>query len=143
MELMVFLLQRNVYVEIGINAARLSKLLLLIITAVSYTFMLSGLTKDVVQLMLLVRMGYEKPSTKLTFYKAFFLAQWKFLIYTIVQCMSAKRTAWNIFSSSMASAVICLATEKDEADNEVPAAPSLPTPATTSLPQQEPIPSPP
>nr|GEY72928.1 hypothetical protein [Tanacetum cinerariifolium] len=38
-------------------------------------------------------MGYEKPSTKLTFYKAFFSAQWKFLIHTIVQCMSVKRTA--------------------------------------------------
>nr|GEW65752.1 ribonuclease H-like domain, reverse transcriptase, RNA-dependent DNA polymerase [Tanacetum cinerariifolium] len=58
----------------------------------------------------LARMGYEKPSTKLTFYKAFFSAQWKFLIHTILQCMSAKRTAWNEFSSSMASAVICLAT---------------------------------
>nr|GEY49744.1 hypothetical protein [Tanacetum cinerariifolium]GFA34787.1 hypothetical protein [Tanacetum cinerariifolium] len=34
----------------------------------------------------LVRMGYEKPSTKLTFYKAFFSAQWKFLIHTILQC---------------------------------------------------------
>nr|GEV80494.1 hypothetical protein [Tanacetum cinerariifolium] len=40
----------------------------------------------------LARMGYEKPSTKLTFYKAFFSQQWKFLIY------------------SMASAVICLST---------------------------------
>nr|GEV83983.1 retrovirus-related Pol polyprotein from transposon TNT 1-94 [Tanacetum cinerariifolium] len=39
----------------------------------------------------LARMGYEKPSTKLTFYKAFFLSQWKFLIHTILQCMSAKR----------------------------------------------------
>nr|GFB96606.1 hypothetical protein [Tanacetum cinerariifolium] len=58
----------------------------------------------------LARMGYEKPSTKLTFYKASFLAQWKFLIHTILQCMSAKRTAWNEFSSSMASAVICLPT---------------------------------
>nr|GEW46687.1 uncharacterized mitochondrial protein AtMg00810-like [Tanacetum cinerariifolium] len=56
-------------------------------------------------------MGYEKPPPKLTFYKAFFSAQWKFLIHTIVQCMSAKRTAWNEFSSSMAPAVICLATE--------------------------------
>nr|GEU86649.1 hypothetical protein [Tanacetum cinerariifolium] len=53
---------------------------------------------------------YEKPSTKLTFYKAFFLVQWKFLIDIILQCMSAKRTSWNEFSSSMASAVICLAT---------------------------------
>nr|GFA42981.1 hypothetical protein [Tanacetum cinerariifolium] len=37
-------------------------------------------------------MGYEKPSTKLTFYKAFFSSQWKFLIYTILQSLSAKRT---------------------------------------------------
>nr|GEW48539.1 putative ribonuclease H-like domain-containing protein [Tanacetum cinerariifolium] len=58
----------------------------------------------------LSRMGYEKPSTKLTFYKAFFSPQWKFLIHTILHCMSAKRTSWNEFSSSMASAVICLST---------------------------------
>nr|GEV81323.1 putative ribonuclease H-like domain-containing protein [Tanacetum cinerariifolium] len=53
----------------------------------------------------LARMGYEKPSTKLTFYEAFFLSLWKFLIHTILQCMSAKRTSWNEFSSSMTSAV--------------------------------------
>nr|GEY25564.1 retrovirus-related Pol polyprotein from transposon TNT 1-94 [Tanacetum cinerariifolium] len=58
----------------------------------------------------LARMGDEKPSTKLTFYKAFFSTQWKFLIHTILQCISAKRTVWNEFNSSMASAVICLAT---------------------------------
>nr|GEV65153.1 hypothetical protein [Tanacetum cinerariifolium] len=58
----------------------------------------------------LARMWYEKPSTKLTFYKAFFSAQWKFLIHTLLQCMSVKRTTWNEFSSSIASAVICLAT---------------------------------
>nr|GEW73459.1 integrase, catalytic region, zinc finger, CCHC-type, peptidase aspartic, catalytic [Tanacetum cinerariifolium] len=56
----------------------------------------------------LARMGYEKPSTKLTFYKAFFSSQWKFLIHAILQCLSAKRTSWNEFSSSMASVVICL-----------------------------------
>nr|GFC29976.1 hypothetical protein [Tanacetum cinerariifolium] len=38
----------------------------------------------------LARMGYEKPSTKLT----------------------AKRTSWNVFSLSMASAVICLSSGK-------------------------------
>nr|GFD02400.1 hypothetical protein [Tanacetum cinerariifolium] len=59
----------------------------------------------------LARMGYEKFSTKLTFYKAFFLSQWKFLIHMILQSMSAKRTSWNEFSSAMASAVICLSTE--------------------------------
>nr|GEV07957.1 hypothetical protein [Tanacetum cinerariifolium] len=58
----------------------------------------------------LSRMGYEKHFTKLTFYKAFFLPQWKFLIHPILQCMSAKRTSWNEFSSSMALAVICLST---------------------------------
>nr|GFB03558.1 hypothetical protein [Tanacetum cinerariifolium] len=56
-------------------------------------------------------MGYEKPSTKLTFYKAFFSSQWKFLIHTILLSVSAKRTSWNKFSSAMVSAVICLSTE--------------------------------
>nr|GEX45036.1 hypothetical protein [Tanacetum cinerariifolium] len=58
----------------------------------------------------LARMGYEKPSTKHTFYKAF----------TILQCMSDKRTAWNEFSSSMASAVICLATDNVESIDCLP-----------------------
>nr|GEY82565.1 hypothetical protein [Tanacetum cinerariifolium] len=58
----------------------------------------------------LARMSYEKPSTKLTFYKDFFSCQWKFLIHTILQSLSAKRTSWNEFSSVMASAVICLST---------------------------------
>ncbi|GKF46630.1 hypothetical protein Tco_0136432, partial [Tanacetum coccineum] len=50
----------------------------------------------------LALMGYEKPSQKLTFYKAFFSPQWKFLIHTILQCLS----------STMASAIICLATNQ-------------------------------
>nr|GEX00319.1 hypothetical protein [Tanacetum cinerariifolium] len=65
----------------------------------------------------LARMGYEKPSTKLTLYKAFFLSQWKFLIHTILQSLSAKRTSWNEFSSAMASAVICLSTEEQAQDD--------------------------
>nr|GEY65881.1 hypothetical protein [Tanacetum cinerariifolium] len=56
----------------------------------------------------LARMGYEKPSIKLTFFKAFFSTQWKFFIHTILHSLSAKRTSWNEFSSAMASAVICL-----------------------------------
>nr|GEV46665.1 hypothetical protein [Tanacetum cinerariifolium] len=56
----------------------------------------------------LAQMGYEKPSTKLTFYKTFFSSQWKFLIHTILQSLCAKRTFWNEFSTTMASAVICL-----------------------------------
>ncbi|GKC74539.1 hypothetical protein Tco_1120422 [Tanacetum coccineum] len=60
----------------------------------------------------LALMGYEKISEKLTFYKAFFSPQWKFLIHTILQCLSPKTTAWNEFSSTMASAIICLATKQ-------------------------------
>nr|GEY20055.1 hypothetical protein [Tanacetum cinerariifolium] len=61
----------------------------------------------------LAQMGYEKPLPKLTFYKAFYSAQWKFLIHTLVKCVSAKRTVCNEFSYSMASAVICLATGRN------------------------------
>ncbi|GJS68059.1 hypothetical protein Tco_0682624 [Tanacetum coccineum] len=60
----------------------------------------------------LILMGYENFTQKLTLYKAFFSPQWKFLIHTILQCLSAKTTAWNEFSSSMASAVMCLATNQ-------------------------------
>nr|GEZ74369.1 hypothetical protein [Tanacetum cinerariifolium] len=68
----------------------------------------------------LTRMGYEKPPPKLTFFKAFFSTQWKFLIHTLVQCVSAKRTAWNGFSCSMEFAVICLATGKGFSGVETP-----------------------
>nr|GEX37528.1 hypothetical protein [Tanacetum cinerariifolium] len=177
MELMVFLLQRNVCVEIGINATRLSKLLLSskyaaegfeqIIDFLSGSYIYYALTVsspiniscikqfwnsvsvkrsgDVTRLQALfdkkkivifeaviheilqlndaegvvclpnkeifaglAQMGYEKPSTKLTFYKAFFSSQWKFLIHTILQSLSTKKTSWNEFSTAMASAVICL-----------------------------------
>ncbi|GJR33469.1 hypothetical protein Tco_1209153 [Tanacetum coccineum] len=43
---------------------------------------------------------------------AFFSPQWKYYIHTITQCLSAKSTAWNKFSSSMASLIICLATNQ-------------------------------
>nr|GEZ92021.1 hypothetical protein [Tanacetum cinerariifolium] len=72
----------------------------------------------------LARMGYEKPSTKLTFYKAFFSTQWKFFIHTILHSLSAKRTSWNEFSSAMASTLICLSSVRDvaeEAEEQVPA----------------------
>nr|GEX67096.1 reverse transcriptase [Tanacetum cinerariifolium] len=60
----------------------------------------------------LALMRYEKLTQKLTFYKAFFSPQWKFLIHTILQCLSIKTTAWNEFSSTIASVVILLATKQ-------------------------------
>ncbi|GJW86950.1 hypothetical protein Tco_0162290 [Tanacetum coccineum] len=41
----------------------------------------------------LTLMGYENLTQKLTFYKAFISPQWKFLIHTILQCLSAKTVA--------------------------------------------------
>ncbi|GJT50841.1 hypothetical protein Tco_0976998 [Tanacetum coccineum] len=96
----------------------------------------------------LARMGYEKPSQNLTFYKAFFSPQWKFLIHTITQCLSAKSTAWNEFSSIMASAIICLATNQKfnlsmyifEAMNKAPTVPH-PSDSTAVVPNEESVPT--
>ncbi|GKA86438.1 hypothetical protein Tco_0808149 [Tanacetum coccineum] len=54
-------------------------------------------------------MGYENLSDRLTFYKSYFSPKWKYLIHTILQCLSSKSTAWNEFGTNIASAVICLA----------------------------------
>nr|GEV06582.1 hypothetical protein [Tanacetum cinerariifolium] len=87
--------------------------------------------------MKLARMGYEKPSPKLTFYKAFFSAQWKFLIHTLVQCVCAKRTVWNEFNCSMASVVICLATDPTPTPYATPLQVQPSTPPS-SPPQEQP-----
>ncbi|GJZ08446.1 hypothetical protein Tco_0542729 [Tanacetum coccineum] len=61
----------------------------------------------------LARMGYEKPSQNLTFYKAFLVLHNEEVINLYsTQCLSAKTTTWNKFSSTMASAIICLATNQ-------------------------------
>nr|GEW14073.1 hypothetical protein [Tanacetum cinerariifolium] len=85
----------------------------------------------------LARMRYEKPSTKLTFYKAFFSSQWKFLIHTLLHSLSAKRTSWNEFSSAMASTLICLSTEQVAADVASPTSPLPPSPIIPSTPPHQ------
>ncbi|GJR43308.1 hypothetical protein Tco_1311411 [Tanacetum coccineum] len=57
----------------------------------------------------LALMGYEPASNKLTFYKGLFSPQWKYLIHTILHCLSSKSTSCDQFSTNLASAVICLA----------------------------------
>nr|GEY98945.1 hypothetical protein [Tanacetum cinerariifolium] len=72
----------------------------------------------------LTRMSYEKPSTKLTFYKAF-SSQWKFLIHTILQCAHA--------------ASIVAKGDVSAANDEVPTAvdkPSIPSPTPPTPPPQ-------
>ncbi|GJV10016.1 hypothetical protein Tco_1351557 [Tanacetum coccineum] len=60
----------------------------------------------------LALMGYHTDSNKLTFQKGAFSPQWRFLIHTILHCLSPKKTAWEQFSSNIATAVICLATNR-------------------------------
>ncbi|GJX87196.1 hypothetical protein Tco_0339210 [Tanacetum coccineum] len=60
----------------------------------------------------LTLMGYVSNSDKLTFQKGHFSPQWRFLIHTILHCLSPKKTAWEQFSSNIATAIICLATNR-------------------------------
>ncbi|GJU56383.1 putative ribonuclease H-like domain-containing protein [Tanacetum coccineum] len=60
----------------------------------------------------LALMGYHTDSDKLTFQKGAFSPQWRFLIHTILHCLSPKKTAWEQFSSNIATAVICLVTNR-------------------------------
>nr|GEU65813.1 putative reverse transcriptase domain-containing protein [Tanacetum cinerariifolium] len=114
MELMVFLLPSDEKVGIEVYAVDLqvSAIRLILVLLVQKFLLFEGVECSPNEEIFteLARIGYEKPSTKLTFYKEFFSSQWKFLIHTILQCLSAKRTSWNEFSSSMAFAVICLST---------------------------------
>nr|GEW50486.1 hypothetical protein [Tanacetum cinerariifolium] len=59
----------------------------------------------------LTLMGYNiSLNQKFIFQKGQFSHQWKYLIHTIMQCMSPKSTGFNVFSSNIATALVCLAT---------------------------------
>nr|GEY00349.1 putative ribonuclease H-like domain-containing protein [Tanacetum cinerariifolium] len=61
----------------------------------------------------LTLMGYNiSPNQKFSFQKGQFSHQWKYLIHTIMQCLSPKSTGFNDFSSNIATALVCLATNK-------------------------------
>ncbi|GKF25298.1 hypothetical protein Tco_0081192, partial [Tanacetum coccineum] len=60
----------------------------------------------------LARMGYATTSDSLTFLKGYFAPQWKLFIHTILHCISSKKTAWDQFSSNIAIAIVCLATNR-------------------------------
>ncbi|GJV06523.1 hypothetical protein Tco_1344179 [Tanacetum coccineum] len=57
-------------------------------------------------------MGYEGDLTILTFQKALFSPQWRYLIHTLIHCLSSKSTSWDQFSTNVTSALICLATDR-------------------------------
>ncbi|GJT38115.1 putative ribonuclease H-like domain-containing protein [Tanacetum coccineum] len=60
----------------------------------------------------LAHMGYVTNSESLAFFKGHFSPQWKFFIHTILHCMGSKKTAWDQFSSNIATTLICLATSR-------------------------------
>ncbi|GJT13771.1 putative ribonuclease H-like domain-containing protein [Tanacetum coccineum] len=55
---------------------------------------------------------YAITSNSLTFPKGHFFPQWKFFIHIILHCLSPKKTAWEQFSSNIATAIIFLATNR-------------------------------
>ncbi|GJR21826.1 putative ribonuclease H-like domain-containing protein [Tanacetum coccineum] len=57
-------------------------------------------------------MGYEGDLTVLTFNKALFSPQWRFLFHTINHCLSSKSTSWDQIPTNIATAVICLSTNQ-------------------------------
>ncbi|GJY42554.1 ribonuclease H-like domain-containing protein, partial [Tanacetum coccineum] len=57
-------------------------------------------------------MGYEGDLSVLTFNKALFSPQWRFLFHTINHCLSSKSTSWDQIPTNIATAVICLTTNQ-------------------------------
>ncbi|GJT19529.1 hypothetical protein Tco_0878235 [Tanacetum coccineum] len=53
--------------------------------------------------------GYPTDRT-LTFLKIHLSPQWRFMVHTIMHCLSPKSGGWNQFPSSIATALICLST---------------------------------
>nr|GEZ87979.1 glutamic acid-rich protein-like [Tanacetum cinerariifolium] len=61
----------------------------------------------------LTLMGYNiSPNQKFTFQKGQFSHQWKYLIHTIMQCLSPKSKGFNEFSSNITTALVCLDTNR-------------------------------
>ncbi|GKE70266.1 hypothetical protein Tco_1528338 [Tanacetum coccineum] len=57
--------------------------------------------------------GYPTDGT-LTFLKIHLSPQWRFLVHTIMHCLSPKSGSWNQFPSSIATALICLSTGRGQ-----------------------------
>ncbi|KAI3759376.1 hypothetical protein L6452_07142 [Arctium lappa] len=60
----------------------------------------------------LTRMGYGGPLGVFKFSKAKFSPQWRFFVQTLMHCISRKTTGWSEFSSTIAYALVCLATAR-------------------------------
>ncbi|GKD15758.1 hypothetical protein Tco_1200165 [Tanacetum coccineum] len=81
---------------------------------VTITATIDGQSKTITEESLRRHLKLEDPtnSDKLTFQKGIFSPQWRFLIHIILHYLSPKKTAWEQFSSNIATALICLATNR-------------------------------
>ncbi|GJR68686.1 hypothetical protein Tco_0014751 [Tanacetum coccineum] len=80
----------------------------------------------------LATLGYVSEG-KLTFWKKHFTPQWKFLIHTILHCISPKSGGWNQFGSTIATALICLSSNRVQLRIKVKAQQSQLNPITHLL----------
>ncbi|KAJ9544155.1 hypothetical protein OSB04_023862 [Centaurea solstitialis] len=58
------------------------------------------------------RMRYTGSRTSLKYLKGKFCPQWRFFVHTLLHCFSKKTTSFGEFSSTIASAMVCLATNQ-------------------------------
>ncbi|GJR95454.1 hypothetical protein Tco_0267628 [Tanacetum coccineum] len=57
------------------------------------------------------QMGYPTDGT-FTFWKSFFTPQWRYLVHHLLHCISSKSGGWDQFGSNIATALICLSTDR-------------------------------
>ncbi|GJT59064.1 putative ribonuclease H-like domain-containing protein [Tanacetum coccineum] len=79
---------------------------------VMITATIDGQVKTITEASLRRHLILEDHDDKLTFQKGTFSPQWRFLIHTVLHCLSLKKTSWEQFSSNIAIAIIYLATNK-------------------------------
>ncbi|KAJ9546810.1 hypothetical protein OSB04_019353 [Centaurea solstitialis] len=60
----------------------------------------------------LLQMGYAGHQDSMKYKKGKLCPQWRFFVHTLLHCFSKKSTCWDEFSSSMASALVCLSTNR-------------------------------
>ncbi|GKE56167.1 hypothetical protein Tco_1495352, partial [Tanacetum coccineum] len=56
--------------------------------------------------------GYEGSLILLSFSKPLFSSQWKYLVHTLLHCLSSKSSSWDQFATNIASALVGLATNQ-------------------------------
>ncbi|GJT22321.1 hypothetical protein Tco_0892258 [Tanacetum coccineum] len=56
--------------------------------------------------------GYEGSLTLLSFSKPLFSPQWKYLVHTLLHCLSSKSSSWDQFGTNITSSLVGLATNQ-------------------------------